>query len=195
MPGLQWDAGDAIVFETRLRDPGSGEIINQPGCQGELCIRGGTVFEGYFREPEMTRAAFDGEGFFRTGDLFVIAGEGPLPRYYQFVGRCKEIIIRGGQNISPAELDNLIAGHPAVAEGACVGLPDEDMGERLCAVVVLRAGSSLTLEDLTRHLAQQQVAIYKWPEHLAIVQQLPRNPVGKVVRSDLRAVALDALTA
>lgn len=195
VPGLQWDAGDAIVFETRLRDPSSGEIINQPGRQGELCIRGGTVFEGYFREPEMTRAAFDEEGFFRTGDLFVIAGEQPLPRYYQFVGRCKEIIIRGGQNISPAELDNLIAGHPTVAEGACVGLPDEDMGERLCAVVVLRAGSSLTLEDLTRHLAQQQVAIYKWPEHLAIVQQLPRNPVGKVVRSDLRAVALDALSA
>lgn len=195
VPGLRWDAGDAVAFETRLRDPASGEIITQPGRQGELCIRGATVFEGYFREPEMTRAAFDEEGYFRTGDLFVITGEGPVPRYYQFVGRCKEIIIRGGQNISPAELDNLVAGHPAVAEAACVGLPDEDMGERLCAVVVLRAGASLTLLDLTGHLAQQQVAIYKWPERLVIVAQLPRNPLGKVVRGALRAVALETLAA
>lgn len=191
--GFTWNAGDAIAFETRLRDPASGDIITTPGREGELCIRGGTVFEGYFREPEMTRAAFDADGYFRTGDLFVIAGSGPTPRYYQFVGRCKEIIIRGGQNISPAELDNLIVGHPAIAEGACVGLPDEEMGERLCAVVVLRPGASITLEDLIAYLKAQHVAIYKWPEHLVVATQLPRNPVGKVVRSDLRRVALDSM--
>lgn len=193
--GFSWDAADALVFETRLRDPANGEIITEAGREGEMCIRGGTVFEGYFQEPEMTRAAFDTEGYFRTGDLFVIAGQGPAPRYYQFVGRCKEIIIRGGQNISPAELDNLIAGHPAVAEGACVGLPDETMGERLCAIVVTRPGASLTLEDLTAYLKAQHVAIYKWPEQLVIVKQLPRNPVGKVVRGDLRRVALEAMPA
>lgn len=191
--GFTWNAGDAVAFETRLRDPASGNIITTPGREGELCIRGGTVFDGYYREPEMTRTAFDADGYFRTGDLFVIAGPGPTPRYYQFVGRCKEIIIRGGQNISPAELDNLIAGHPAIAEGACVGLPDEEMGERLCAVVVLRPGTSITLEDLIAYLKTQHVAIYKWPEHLVIVAQLPRNPVGKVVRSDLRRVALDSM--
>jgi acyl-CoA synthetase (AMP-forming)/AMP-acid ligase II len=191
--GLGWAAGDPISFETRLRDTVSGEIITTPGREGELCIRGATVFEGYFNAPEMTQAAFDDDGFFRTGDLFVIAGDGPMPRYYQFVGRCKEIIIRGGQNISPAEVDNLIASHPAVAEAACVGLPDEAMGERLCAVVVVRPGAQLTLEDLVAYLREQQVAIYKWPEQLLIVQQLPRNPVGKVIRGDLRGVALEAL--
>lgn len=191
--GFDWAAGDAISFETRLRDPASGEIITTPGREGELCIRGATVFEGYFNAPEMTLAAFDDDGFFRTGDLFVIAGSGAMPRYYQFVGRCKEIIIRGGQNISPAEVDNLIASHPAVAEAACVGLPDESMGERLCAAVVVRPGVQLTLEDLTAYLKEQQVAIYKWPEQLLIVQQLPRNPVGKVVRNDLRGMVLQSL--
>ncbi len=191
--GFAWAAGDAVAFETRLRDPASGEIVTTPGREGELCIRGSTVFDGYFREPEMTRDAFDEDGYFRTGDLFAIAGPGPSPRYYQFVGRCKEIIIRGGQNISPAEMDNLVAGHPAVAEAACVGLPDEAMGERLCAVVVPRPGATLTLDELTDYLQQQHVAIYKWPERLVVVKQLPRNPVGKVVRGDLRRAALAAL--
>jgi acyl-CoA synthetase (AMP-forming)/AMP-acid ligase II len=191
--GFDWAVGDAVTFETRLRDPISGEIITTPGREGELCIRGATVFEGYFNAPEMTLAAFDEDGFFRTGDLFVIAGTGPAPRYYQFVGRCKEIIIRGGQNISPAEIDNLIAGHPALAEAACVGLPDETMGERLCAAVVLRPGAQLTLDDLTGYLKERQVAIYKWPERLLVLQQLPRNPVGKIVRGDLRRIALESL--
>jgi acyl-CoA synthetase (AMP-forming)/AMP-acid ligase II len=190
--GFDWAVDDAITFETRLRDPVSGEIITTLGREGELCIRGATVFEGYFKAPEMTLAAFDDDGFFRTGDLFVIAGSGPTPRYYQFVGRCKEIIIRGGQNISPAEMDNLIASHPAVAEAACVGLPDEAMGERLCAAIVVRQGAQLTLEDLNVYLKERQVAIYKWPERLLTVQQLPRNPVGKVVRDDLRRIALEA---
>lgn len=193
VPGFEWAAGAAICFETRLRDLATGEIITAPGREGELCIRGGTVFDGYFLEPEMTRAAFDDEGYFRTGDVFVIAGSGPVSRYYQFVGRCKEIIIRGGQNISPAEMDNVIAGHPAVAEAACVGLPDEQMGERLCVVVVPRPGASLTLEELTTYLKAQQVAIYKWPERLVIADQLPRNPVGKIMRGDLRRAALDNL--
>ena len=190
VPGFEWSAGTAVAFETRLRDPASGEIVTTPGREGELCIRGGTVFDGYLDEPEMTRAAFDEDGYFCTGDLFVIAGEGPAPRYYQFVGRCKEIIIRGGQNISPAEMDNLIAGHPAVAEAACVGVPDAEMGERLCAMIVPREGTSLTLDELTAYLKAQHVAIYKWPERLVLVKQLPRNPVGKVVRSELRRAAL-----
>ncbi|MDR2239768.1 MAG: acyl--CoA ligase [Zoogloeaceae bacterium] len=187
--GFTWAAGKTIAFETRLRDTANGEIIVTPGREGELCIRGATVFDGYYDEPEMTRAAFDEEGFFRTGDLFVIAGAKDNPKYYKFVGRCKEIVIRGGQNISPAEMDNLIASHPAVTEAACIGIPDEAMGERLCAVVVLRPNTGLTLEELTAFLKDHQVAIFKWPERLVIVNQLPRNPVGKVVRRELRVTA------
>jgi non-ribosomal peptide synthetase component E (peptide arylation enzyme) len=87
-------------------------------------------------------------------------------------------------------MDNLIAGHPAVAEAACVGVPDAEMGERLCAMIVPREGASLTLDELTAYLKAQHVAIYKWPERLVLVKQLPRNPVGKVVRSELRRAAL-----
>jgi cyclohexanecarboxylate-CoA ligase len=183
--GLTWSAGDLISFESRLRDPASARIIDQPGEVGELCIRGATVFEGYFRAPELDRDAFDEDGFFRTGDLFSIAGA-PPHRFYKFCGRSKELVIRGGQKISPAEIDNLIAEHPAVAEAACIGLPDEEMGERLCAVVVLRPGTSLTLDELKEHMGARHVAIYKWPERLVVMEQLLRNPVGKIVRSELR---------
>lgn len=188
VPGLRWAADDAISIETRLVDPASGELVTAPGREGELRIRGATVFDGYFGEPELTAGAFDGDGYFRTGDLFTIAGT--PPRFYQFVGRCKEIIIRGGQNISPAEVDGLVEGHPAIAEAACVGLPDEAMGERVCLVAVLRAGSSLTLEDVTAYLRARHVAAYKWPERLVLATALPRNPVGKVVRAQLRALVL-----
>jgi acyl-CoA synthetase (AMP-forming)/AMP-acid ligase II len=191
--GLTWSAGEAISFETRLREPATGRIIESPGEVGELCIRGATVFEGYFGDDERTRQAFDAEGYFRTGDLFSIAGLGPPYRYYKFCGRNKELVIRGGQNISPAEVDNLIAEHPAVAEVACVGVPDEAMGERLCAVVVLRPGSALTLAGLKEHMQARHVAIFKWPERLVLLPQLPRNPVGKIVRGELRQRVLDRL--
>ncbi len=183
--GLTWSAGDLISFESRLRDPASGAIIEEPGQVGELCIRGATVFEGYFRDPELDRAAFDDEGYFCTGDLFAIAGD-PPHRFYKFCGRSKELVIRGGQKISPAEIDNLIAEHPAIAEAACIGIPDEEMGERLCAVVVPRPGAQFTFDELKAHMQSRHVAIYKWPERLVVTDQLRRNPLGKIVRSELR---------
>ncbi len=189
VPGLTWSIGAAVTFETRLRDPASGRIVDAPGEVGELCIRGATVFEGYFGDPELTRRSFDADGFFCTGDLFAIAGP-PPHRYYRFAGRNKELVIRGGQNISPAEVDNLVAEHPAVAEAACVGIPDEEMGERLCAVVVLRPNATLTLDDLKAHMQARRVAIFKWPEKLVIVTQLARSPVGKIVRRELREQAI-----
>ena len=193
--GLEWHCGPAISFETKLVDTGDGEVITETGRPGELCIRGATVFEGYFDAPELTRAAFDRDGFFHTGDLFEIAGEGDPPRFYHFVGRRKEIIIRGGQNVSPAELDGLLSAHPAVAECACVGVPDEVMGERVCAAVVTQPGADLTLDDLKRHLESLQVAKFKWPEHLVKLGSLPKNPLGKVIRPDLQVSVLAALGA
>ena len=159
----------------------------------EMCIRdrriaGAMTFDGYWNAPELTRQAFDDDGFFKTGDLFEIAPEAG-GRYYRFVGRRKEIIIRGGQNISPAEIDVLIEGHPSVREAGCVAYPDERLGERVCAVVALRAGQQLTLAELTAHLKSQDIATYKLPEKLRIVDALPRNPLGKVLRRDLAGVA------
>jgi acyl-CoA synthetase (AMP-forming)/AMP-acid ligase II len=188
--GFAWSCNDVLALETRLVDPASGRVVTEPDVEGELRIRGGTVFDGYFGDDELNRNAFDEDGFFRTGDMFAIASDEQGPRFYRFVGRLKEIIIRGGQNISPAEVESLIDGHPKIAEAAVVGLPDEMMGERVCAVVVPRAGTEVSLEDIVSFLKERHVAIYKWPERIATVEALPRNQVGKVVRADLRAMIL-----
>lgn len=186
--GVDWPAKFPGKIRTRLVDISTGQDIVAPGVEGELRIAGAMTFDGYYHAPDLTRAAFDERGFFRTGDLFEIAPEAG-GRYYRFVGRCKEIIIRGGQNISPAELDVLIESHPKVREGACVAYPDERLGERVCAVVAPRPGETLTLEDLNDHLKAHQIATYKLPEKLRVVEALPRNPLNKVLRRDLSAVA------
>ena len=180
-----WPHRVSRSIETRIVDPESGEEILAPGCPGELQVRGPTVFDGYFKAPEATARAFTADGFFRTGDLFEIAGDAAGPRYYRFVGRCRQVIVRGGVKVSPEELDELIATCPEVLEGAAVGYADEVMGERICAVVVPRPGAEVTLERLQQHFAARGVAVFKWPERLLRVAQLPRNPVGKVLRGGL----------
>ena len=187
---LEWPAAFPAKIRTRLVDPETGVEITTPGTQGELRIAGAMTFDGYWKAPELTRLAFDEDGFFRTGDLFEIAAEAG-GRFYKFVGRRKEIIIRGGVNISPAELDGLIESHPAVREAACVAYPDERLGERVCAVVALKPGRGLSLEELTAHLKQHDIATYKLPERLRIIDALPRNPLGKVLRRELMQVATD----
>ena len=183
--GLTWPARIAGWIETKLVDLQTGATITEAGQPGELLLKGATVFAGYFRAGDGgPEGAIDADGFFHTGDVFEIAGAGD--RFYRFVERAKDIIIRGGMNISPGELDGLLAGHPKVAEAAVVGLPDETMGERICAVVVLKEGETLELDELRAHLAGQQVAAYKLPERLERVDALPRNPVGKVLRRFLR---------
>jgi non-ribosomal peptide synthetase component E (peptide arylation enzyme) len=144
------------------------------------------VFDGYYGVPEINAKAFTPDGWFRTGDLFEIAG---LGRYYRFVGRLKQLIVRGGMKISPDELDAVLAEHPDVAEAAAVGYPDDVLGERICAVVVPKPGRTLTVEALQAHFQSRGLAIFKWPERVRIVERLPRNPVGKVVRSDVSRIA------
>lgn len=186
--GVDWPAVFPGKILTRLVDLETEEEILAPGREGELRISGAMTFDGYFEAPELTRGAFDAAGYFRTGDLFEIAAEAG-GRYYRFVGRCKEIIIRGGQNISPAELDVLIESHPKVREGACAAYADERLGERVCAVVALRPGEALTLDELNAHLKAHDIATFKLPERLRIVEGLPRNPLNKVLRRELTGVA------
>jgi acyl-CoA synthetase (AMP-forming)/AMP-acid ligase II len=186
--GVDWPAAFPSKIQTRLVNPDTGEEISAPGVEGELRIAGAMTFDGYWKAPELSRQAFDDQGFFCTGDLFEITSEGD-GRYYRFVGRRKEIIIRGGQNISPAEIDVLIESHPKVREGACAAYADERLGERLCAVVALRPEQDLTLDELNAHLKAHDIAIFKLPEKLRIVPALPRNPLGKVLRRDLAGVA------
>jgi non-ribosomal peptide synthetase component E (peptide arylation enzyme) len=185
-----WPHRVSQSMETRIVDPESGQEILEPGRPGELQVRGATVFDGYFKAPEMTARAFTQDGFFRTGDLFEIAADEQGPRYYRFAGRHKQIIVRGGMKISPEELDEILAGCPGLVEGAVVGYPDDVMGERICAVIVPKPGAELSVDQLAAYFESRGAAVFKRPERLRIVAQLPRNPVGKVVRNELLRIAM-----
>lgn len=110
-------------------------------------------------------------------------------QYVRYVDRVKDLIIRGGMNIAPAEIEGVLATHPLVAESVAVAWPDERLGERVCVFVALRDGidpTALTLTDVSDHFAAERVAKFKWPERLEIIDALPRNPVGKVLKRELR---------
>lgn len=184
--GFKWNCLLHDRIFTRLVDPETEREITQSGQPGELRVKGATIFSGYWRAPEINARAFDRDGWFRTGDLFELAGD--RLQYLKFVGRLKDIVIRGGMNISSEEIENHLVAHPAVAEAAVVGAPDPNLGERLAAFVVYRPGLSATLEEINRFLInERQVAVYKQIERLETLDALPRNPVGKVLKRDLRA--------
>ena len=185
----------AAKIRTRLVDLDTGADITEPGRPGELRVAGPTLFAGYWRASELTARAFDEQGFYRSGDLFEIAGE--RHQFYRFVGRCKDIVVRGGLKISAEEVEAQLLGHPAVADAAIVAMPDATLGEKVCACIVPRAGAHPTLGDLVEYLRdERQLAVYKLPEMLLLLDALPRNPVGKVLKRELRerAAAHAALT-
>ncbi|MFC5342849.1 class I adenylate-forming enzyme family protein [Brevundimonas staleyi] len=184
-PRFRWThlMGDRI--RNRLIDPDTGREIDEPGVTGELRVKGPTVFTEYWNAPELTAAAFDDEGWYRTGDLFEIAGD--RGQYYRFVGRLKDIVLRGGMNISCEEIEGYLTAHPTVLEAAVVGAPDEALGERVCACVVPAPGAAPTLAGLVAFLRDEwRIAVYKQPERLELFDALPRNPVGKVLKRELR---------
>jgi acyl-CoA synthetase (AMP-forming)/AMP-acid ligase II len=192
--GYTWPNRATRGTRTRLVDLASGAEITEPGIPGELRIAGPTVFAGYLNGGlggELDLSPFDEQGYFRTGDVFAIAtGDDGDPRYYRYVDRSKDLVIRGGMNVSPAELEGLLATHPAVAEAAVVGYPDPVLGERICAVLVPRpevdADVMLSLNAVREFLADEGVADYKLPERVEIMAALPRNPVGKILKRNLR---------
>jgi len=185
-PELDWPQRIARITHTRLVDPENGKEIVEPHRPGEMQIRGPVVFDGYFGVPEVTARAFTADGWFRTGDLFEIDASG---RYYQFVARLKQLINRGGVKISPDEIDAVLAEHPDIAEASVVGYPDDVLGERICAVVVPKAGKVVTVETLQAHFRSRELAVFKWPERVRIVERLPRNPLGKVIRGEISQIA------
>jgi len=190
-PGFDWKHPAHRLVETRLVDTVSGEAITAPGRVGEMLYRGPMVMSGYQGDPELTARALDAQGWYHSGDLFEISGENG--QYYRFAGRAKDIIVRGGYNISAEEVENLVASHPAVADVAVVGFPDERLGERVCACVVLRPDAVLDLPALAAWLRDERhVAAMKRPERLMLLPALPRNPNNKVVKAQLRAQAAAA---
>ncbi len=135
----------------------------------------------YYRAPGHNARAFTADGFYRSGDLVRKHSSGA----YLVEGRIKDVVNRGGEKISAEEVENLILGHPAVRNVACIAVPDPVLGERMCACVIPRDGSRLTLEDLTRHLLDLGIARFKLPERLELVTDLPLSPFGKVSKKAL----------
>jgi cyclohexanecarboxylate-CoA ligase len=152
------------------------------GTEGDLLVRGHSQFVGYWKRPEFTRDSHTPDGWFRTGDRAVLDPDG----YVAITGRAKDMIIRGGENISVAEVENLLFAHPKVQNVAVVAMPDPRLVERACAFVIPRPGQTLTLEELTAYLEARQVARHKFPERLELVDEFPMTPSGKIQKFRLR---------
>jgi long-chain acyl-CoA synthetase len=152
----------------------------QPGAVGEIAVRGPNVMKGYWGKPEETAKAIP-DGWLRTGDLARQDPDG----YFFIVGREKDVIIRGGENVYPREIAEALYAHPAVAEVACVGIPDPDLGEDVGAAVVLKPGASADPTEL-REWAKARLAAYKYPRSVWLVDSLPHGPTGKILRRAVR---------
>jgi acyl-CoA synthetase (AMP-forming)/AMP-acid ligase II len=181
--GRDWSFPAARRTSVKLIDPATRAEVTEPGIPGELYLKGPSLFAGYLDGANLP-SPFDDDGYLKTGDMFVI--DGPNQEFLRYVDRAKDLIIRGGMNIAPAELETMIASHPDVAEVAVVGYADEILGEKVCAVVVPRPGRGVTLPDIVKHLTDQDIASYKLPERLEVREALPRNPVGKILKRSLR---------
>jgi cyclohexanecarboxylate-CoA ligase len=153
------------------------------GRSGRLLVRGAQMFKGYYKRPELP--TFDSEGWFDSGDLAYMDSDG----YIRISGRMKDILIRGGENVPVVEIENLLYKHPSVAAVAVVGFPDARLGERGCAFIVPRAGSTIDLDAVQAHLREAKMAKQFWPERVEMVTDLPRTASGKIQKFKLREIA------
>lgn len=169
-----------FFVDARVVDPGTNQPL-APGLVGELVLRGPSATTGYFRNDEATRAAFDSEGYFHTGDMARVDDEG----YFYIVDRLKDMFVSGGENVFPAEIEAALYEHPAIALCAVIGVPDEKWGEAGMAFVVLHQGSAATVQDLLEHL-ESRLARYKLPREIRVVNALPLSGAGKILKTELR---------
>jgi malonyl-CoA/methylmalonyl-CoA synthetase len=175
--GQRFPGQEARIVDLQSREP----IVDER--QGEIQVRGPHVFQGYWGQPEASAAAFDPDGWFNTGDLGWRSADG----YYTISGRARELIITGGYNVYPREVEEVLSSHPAVEEAAVLGLPDADFGERVVAVVVFKASlATIPPTDELVSLCRDQLAGYKKPTQIFVVDRLPRNALGKIQKQLLR---------
>lgn len=167
-------------LEVKIADPDTGAPM-PPGATGELCTRGYSVMHGYWGDPEKTAEAIDADSWMHTGDLATMDAEG----YVNIVGRIKDMVIRGGENIYPREIEEFLYRHPAVQDVQVVGVPDKKYGEELCAWIVVRPGMQ-TDEDAIRAFCQGQIAHYKIPKYIRFVDAFPMTVTGKVQKFRIR---------
>jgi acyl-CoA synthetase len=179
-------AGKVLAeMRVRLLDPDTDDDITATGGPGVPAGNGPTLCLGYWDDAAANRALFTDDGWMRMGDLATIDGDG----YLTVVGRTSDIIIRGGKNISAAQVEDEVDSHPAVAICAVVAVPDPLLGERACACVELHPGQTLDLDELRAHLGVRGTGKELWPERLVVVESLPRSSGGKVAKGELRALA------
>ncbi|MCY7835901.1 hypothetical protein CHCC20375_2410 [Bacillus licheniformis] len=171
--------------EVKITEPGTNQEVAR-GVQGELCTRGYHVMKGYYKNPEATAAVIDEEGFLHTGDLAVMDEEG----YCRITGRLKDMIIRGGENIYPREIEEFLYKHPNILDVQIVGVPDETFGEEVSAWIKLKSGVSMTAEELKAY-CKGKIARYKIPRYIAFVEEFPMTASGKVQKFKLREQALE----
>jgi fatty-acyl-CoA synthase len=167
--------------EVKVVDPVSGETVER-GETGELCTRGYSVMLGYWQEPEKTDDAIDGDGWMHTGDLAVMREDG----YAQVVGRIKDMVIRGGENIYPREIEEFLYTHPDVEDVQVIGVPDERYGEELCAWVRMRAGATPLDAAAVREFCSGRLAHYKIPRYVRVVDDFPMTVTGKIRKVQMR---------
>jgi len=167
--------------EVKIVDPVTGDTVPR-GIPGELCTRGYSVMIGYWDDPEKTAEAIDTDGWMHTGDLAEMREDG----YCNIVGRIKDMVIRGGENIYPREIEEFLYTHPDIEDVQVVGVPDEKYGEELCAWVRLRAGADLLDADAVRAFATGKLAHYKIPRYVMVVDEFPMTVTGKIRKVQMR---------
>jgi len=180
--------GKAIPgVEVKIVDPQTGKEV-PPGVQGEICARGCNIMKGYYKMPEATAAAIDSEGWLHTGDLGIMDENG----YCKITGRLKDMIIRGGENIYPREIEEFLYTHPAIKDVQVVGVPSVKYGEEVMAFIQLKDGASLTEEEVKK-FCEGKIARYKIPQYVAFVDSYPTTASGKIQKYKLREMAIDML--
>ncbi len=173
--------------EVKVIDPEGGAVVER-GDPGELCTRGYSVMAGYWNDPERTAEAIDADGWMHTGDLATMDDEG----YVNIVGRSKDMVIRGGENVYPREVEEFLYSHPSIADVQVIGVPDPTYGEELMAWIIPRAGASLDA-DAIREFCQGRIARYKIPRYVMTVDAFPMTVTGKVQKFKMRAQAIEEL--
>jgi fatty-acyl-CoA synthase len=173
--------------EVKIIDAASGAAL-PPGQPGELCARGHGVMIGYYNMPDATAKAIDGDGYLHTGDLSVETPDG----YFKITGRLKDMIIRGGENVYPREIEEFLYSHPKIEEVQVVGVPDATYGEELAAWIKLKAGQQATVDEV-RQFCRERIAHYKVPRYVKFVDAYPMTVTGKIQKFKMRELMIEEL--
>lgn len=173
--------------EVKIVDPGAGKIVPM-GTQGELCCRGFQVMRGYYNNPAATKEAIDEAGWLHTGDVALMRDDGS----FKITGRLKDMVIRGGENIYPREIEEFLYSHPKIRDASVVGVPDKKYGEELCAWIQLKDGAHTTAEEI-REFCRSSIAHYKVPRYVRFVQEFPMTVTGKVQKYKMREISMREL--